>query len=198
MTRFRKRSLLGPVVNALLAALAFSLLGLVVFQNRDKIGEVFRHRLDLRLLALGLLIYQIGLLISYMRWYMLVRVIEKGSSSGHDATGLYRICLRSGDPWSGRGRFHQGGLSGSNADQEDASRSLYAYRPHRRATGPVQPRGRSRGSGLGHGIARPPQTDTGGLGSSGTERALAGRRFQQRAEFVSSRGRRGRGKGDSA
>ena len=78
MTRHRKHSRLGPVVNAFLAALAFSLLGLVIWQNRDKIGEVFRHRLDLRLLGLGLLIYQISLLISYVRWYMLVRVIEPG------------------------------------------------------------------------------------------------------------------------
>ena len=50
----------------------------MIWQNRDKIGEVFRHRLDLRLLGLGLLIYQISLLISYVRWYMLVRVIEPG------------------------------------------------------------------------------------------------------------------------
>jgi hypothetical protein len=78
MTRPRKHSRRGPVVNAFLAALAFSLLGLVIWQNRDKIGEVFRHRLDLRLLGLGLLIYQISLLISYVRWYMLVRVIEPG------------------------------------------------------------------------------------------------------------------------
>src|SRR5271165_4235175 len=76
MTRPRKHSRRGPVVNAFLAALAFSLLGLVIWQNRDKIGEVFRHRLDLRLLGLGLLIYQISLLISYVRWYLLVRVIE--------------------------------------------------------------------------------------------------------------------------
>ncbi len=78
MTRHRKHSRLGPVVNAFLSALAFSLLGLVIWQNRDKIGEVFRHRLDLRLLGLGLLIYQISLLISYVRWCMLLRVIEPG------------------------------------------------------------------------------------------------------------------------
>ena len=78
MTRHRKHSRLGPVVNAFLLALAFSLLGLVIWQNRDKIGEVFRHRLDLRLLGLGLLIYQISLLISYVRWCMLLRVIEPG------------------------------------------------------------------------------------------------------------------------
>jgi uncharacterized protein (TIRG00374 family) len=76
MTGTWKHSRLGLVVNAFLAALAFSLLGLVIWQNRDKIGEVFRHRLDLRLLGLGLLIYQISLLISFVRWYILVQVIE--------------------------------------------------------------------------------------------------------------------------
>src|SRR5208337_1409589 len=76
MTIPRKHSRLGPVVNALLAALAFSLLGLVIWQNRDKIGEVLRRRLDLRLLGLGLLIYQISLLISYVRWHLLVWAIE--------------------------------------------------------------------------------------------------------------------------
>jgi len=76
MTRPRNNPRLGSVVNAFLSALAFALLGLVICQNRDKLGEVFRHRLDLRLLGLALLIYQISLLLSYVRWYMLVRVIE--------------------------------------------------------------------------------------------------------------------------
>ncbi len=76
MTSSAKHPRFGLVVNACLVGLALALLSLVIWQNRDKIGEVFRHRLDLRLLALGLLIYQISLLISYVRWYMLVRVID--------------------------------------------------------------------------------------------------------------------------
>ncbi len=76
MTRPRQHAPLGPIVNAFLSVLAFALLGLVIWQNRDKVSEVFRHRLDLRLLGLGILIYQISLLISYVRWYLLVRVIE--------------------------------------------------------------------------------------------------------------------------
>ena len=67
---------LGLAANAFLMALAFTLLVLVLRQSSDKISEVFRRRLDLRLLGLGLLIYQISLLITYVRWYMLVRVIE--------------------------------------------------------------------------------------------------------------------------
>jgi uncharacterized protein (TIRG00374 family) len=78
MTSSAKHSRLGLVVNACLVALALTLLGLVIWQNREKIGEVVRHRLDLRLLALGLVIYQISLLISYVRWYLLVRDIEPG------------------------------------------------------------------------------------------------------------------------
>ena len=64
------------VVNAFPVVLAFTLLGLVLWRNNEKIGELLRHRLDLRLLGLGLLIYQVSLLITYCRWYMLVRVVE--------------------------------------------------------------------------------------------------------------------------
>jgi len=71
-----KRSGLGAAVNFALVALAFGLLGLVLWQNRDKIRAVFAHPLDLRLLGLGVLIFQCSLLITYVRWYLLVRVIE--------------------------------------------------------------------------------------------------------------------------
>lgn len=71
-----KRPGLGSAVNLVLVALAFALLGLVLWQNRDKIRAVFAHPLDLRLLGLGVLIFQCSLLITYVRWYLLVRVIE--------------------------------------------------------------------------------------------------------------------------
>ena len=71
-----KRPGLGSAVNLVLVALAFALLGLVLWQNRDKIHVVFAHPLDLRLLGLGVLIFQCSLLITYVRWYFLVRVIE--------------------------------------------------------------------------------------------------------------------------
>jgi uncharacterized protein (TIRG00374 family) len=51
-------------------------LGLVLWQNREKIRGVFAHPLDLRLLGLGVLIFQCSLIITYVRWYILVRVIE--------------------------------------------------------------------------------------------------------------------------
>ena len=71
-----KRPGLGSAVNLVLVALAFALLGLVLWQNRDKIRAVFAHPLDLRLLVLGVLIFQCSLLITYVRWYLLVRVID--------------------------------------------------------------------------------------------------------------------------
>ena len=59
-----------------LVALAFGLLGLVIWRNRDKIREVFSRPLDLRLLALALAIYLVGIVSTFVRWYLLVRVIE--------------------------------------------------------------------------------------------------------------------------
>ena len=53
-----KRPGLGSAVNLVLVALALALLGLVLWQNRDKIRAVFAHPLDLRLLRLGVLIFQ--------------------------------------------------------------------------------------------------------------------------------------------
>ncbi|MGC8643947.1 MAG: lysylphosphatidylglycerol synthase transmembrane domain-containing protein, partial [Isosphaeraceae bacterium] len=71
-----QRSLRGRVINLALVATAFVLLGLVLWRNREKIHAVFSHPLDLRLLVLGIAIFQCSLIITYMRWYLLVRVIE--------------------------------------------------------------------------------------------------------------------------
>jgi uncharacterized membrane protein YbhN (UPF0104 family) len=71
-----KHTWLGPAINFGLVVLAFALLGLVLWQNREKTRQVFSRPLDLRLLGLGILIFQCSLLITYVRWYVLVRVIE--------------------------------------------------------------------------------------------------------------------------
>ena len=71
-----KRSQMGLVVNAALIALAFGLLAVVLNQNRDKILEVLGNRLDYRLLVFGILVFQFSLILTYLRWYALVRVIE--------------------------------------------------------------------------------------------------------------------------
>ena len=76
MTTPTRRARLGLAINATLVALAFGLLGLVIWQQRKKIQEVFSHPLDMRLLALALSIYLIGLVITFFRWFFLVRVID--------------------------------------------------------------------------------------------------------------------------
>ena len=76
MTTSTRRSKLGLLINAALVALAFGLLGVVIWRNRDKIQDVFSHPLDLRLLALAQAIYLIGMVSTFFRWFFLVRVID--------------------------------------------------------------------------------------------------------------------------
>ncbi len=80
MTTPTRHSKLGLAINAALVALAFGLLGLVIWRNWDKILEVF-HRppgqpLDLKLLAVAEVIYLVGIISTFFRWYLLVRVID--------------------------------------------------------------------------------------------------------------------------
>ncbi len=72
-TRHSKR---GLAINAALVALAFGLLGLVIWRNADKIREVFSRPLNWWLLAAALGIYLVGLLSTFVRWYLLVRVVD--------------------------------------------------------------------------------------------------------------------------
>jgi uncharacterized protein (TIRG00374 family) len=76
MTNPAQRPKLGLIINAVLVALAFGLLGLVIWRNRDKLRDVFSHPLDLRLLGLALAIYVTGLVSTFFRWFFLVRVID--------------------------------------------------------------------------------------------------------------------------
>lgn len=71
-----KKSHVGTLVNLALIGLAFGLLALVVHQNRAKILEVFSRPLDLRLLLAGIAIFQASVMLTFVRWYALVRVIE--------------------------------------------------------------------------------------------------------------------------
>jgi uncharacterized protein (TIRG00374 family) len=64
------------VVNAALVALAFALLGLVLWRNSVDIRKVFSRRLDLSLLGWAIGIYLIGMTATFVRWFILVRVIE--------------------------------------------------------------------------------------------------------------------------
>src|SRR5262245_19721479 len=72
-TRHSKKSL---AINAALVALAFGLLGVVIWQNRETIRDVFSRPLDWRLLLWAFTIYLIGMIATFVRWFFLVRVIE--------------------------------------------------------------------------------------------------------------------------
>jgi uncharacterized membrane protein YbhN (UPF0104 family) len=76
MTQPARHSRLGLLVNLALVALAFGLLGLVIYQKADKIKAVFSRPLDLRWLLAGELIFVTALVITFFRWYLLVRVID--------------------------------------------------------------------------------------------------------------------------
>jgi glycosyltransferase 2 family protein len=67
---------LGWIINGALVALAFALLGWAVWQNRAKIRAVFSGPLDWRLLGIAFAIYMVGIVMTFGRWFMLVRVIE--------------------------------------------------------------------------------------------------------------------------
>jgi uncharacterized protein (TIRG00374 family) len=72
----KKRPLRSLAINATLVLVAFGLLGWVIYDKRGKIHDVFSRSLDGRLFLLAFAIYMTGLLITYVRWYFLVRVIE--------------------------------------------------------------------------------------------------------------------------
>jgi len=71
-----KSSRKSLVVNAVLVMIAFLLLGFVLWTNRQKISEVFERKLDFSLLVLAMFIYLVGLMLTFGRWYLLVRAIE--------------------------------------------------------------------------------------------------------------------------
>ena len=74
--RLPRRGPLGPMINAVLVSLAFALLAVVLWQDRAQLREVLGRRIDPGMLGLVLLILQLGLLITFLRWHILVRVIE--------------------------------------------------------------------------------------------------------------------------
>jgi glycosyltransferase 2 family protein len=69
-TRSPRRALL---VNLLLFALGFGLLGVVIYRNLDEIKKVFRNPVDYRFFGLGLAIYMTALVTTFARWHQLVR-----------------------------------------------------------------------------------------------------------------------------
>jgi uncharacterized membrane protein YbhN (UPF0104 family) len=76
VTTGKKRPGRGAAINVGLMALAFGLLGLVVWRNAGDIRAVFSRPLDWRLLAVAQAIYLFGLVSTFVRWYLLVRVVD--------------------------------------------------------------------------------------------------------------------------
>src|SRR5262245_44839051 len=76
MVSSRRHSRRSLLVHAALIILAFGLLGWVCWQNAGKIREVFSRRLDLSLLGFALAVCLVGIIGTFLRWFLLVRVIE--------------------------------------------------------------------------------------------------------------------------
>src|SRR4051794_4726725 len=76
MAHAKKHPLRSLVINGVLVATAFGLLGLAVWQNRDQIREVRAHRIDYRLFLVAEVIYLVAICLSFLRWYLLVRVLD--------------------------------------------------------------------------------------------------------------------------
>jgi glycosyltransferase 2 family protein len=76
MTTSSKHSRLGQYVNYGLVALAIGLFVWMIWLKWADIRVVFSGPLDLRLLFLAIAIFVVGLCITFVRWFVLVRVIE--------------------------------------------------------------------------------------------------------------------------
>jgi uncharacterized membrane protein YbhN (UPF0104 family) len=76
MSKATNRSVRPLVVKGLLVAIAVGLLGWVIWKNWVPLRAVFARNLDPRLIGLAMAIYMAGLLLTFVRWFLLVRVIE--------------------------------------------------------------------------------------------------------------------------
>ena len=76
MTKPAKHPIRSLLINALLMAVAFTLLGAAIWSNGDQIREVLSHSLDGRVLGLAFAIYLAGMSLTFVRWFFLVRVVE--------------------------------------------------------------------------------------------------------------------------
>jgi hypothetical protein len=64
------------LVKVLLWALTFGLLAAVFWTSRDQIRDVFARRPDGRLFALGFVFCLVATVLTFVRWYLLVRALE--------------------------------------------------------------------------------------------------------------------------
>lgn len=71
-TKSSRRSL---AINLVLVGLAFGLLGLSIWSNRDQIRQVLGRPLNLRLYGIAFTIFMVGMILSFLRWQALVRAL---------------------------------------------------------------------------------------------------------------------------
>ncbi|HEV3166533.1 MAG TPA: lysylphosphatidylglycerol synthase transmembrane domain-containing protein [Isosphaeraceae bacterium] len=71
-----KRPLRSIAINLVLAALAFGLLAMAIYKNRDQINEVLHRPLDSRLLTLAFSVFMLAMVLTFLRWYLLVRALQ--------------------------------------------------------------------------------------------------------------------------
>lgn len=64
------------LINVVLMAVAFGLLGYTIWKNRVQMREVLGRDLDPWLFALGFAIYMTAMLLTFFRWFLLVRALD--------------------------------------------------------------------------------------------------------------------------
>lgn len=72
-TTNRFRSL---AINLVLMAVAFTLLGFSLWSNREQIRSVMERPIDYRLFVVAFLVYFTALILTFGRWYLLVRALN--------------------------------------------------------------------------------------------------------------------------
>jgi uncharacterized protein (TIRG00374 family) len=76
MSKTSKHRIRSLLINGFLVLLAFGLLGGVIWDKKREIGDILHRDLDFRLIGLAFAIYELSLLLTFVRWYWLVKVIE--------------------------------------------------------------------------------------------------------------------------
>jgi hypothetical protein len=72
----RSRSTRSLVINIVLSAVAFGLLGLAIYSNREEIRGVLNRSIGWRLLAVAFGIYLTAIVLTFGRWFLLLRAVE--------------------------------------------------------------------------------------------------------------------------
>jgi len=75
MTRSPKKQARGLLSHTLLIAVGLALLGHAIWKNQHQIQDVFRHSFDGRLLVVAFGLNLAALVLTFFRWFTLVRVV---------------------------------------------------------------------------------------------------------------------------